>query len=317
MIFGSQLMKWDQFRYYQQSVREEGRFPAYCQQLQNRLIKHDFRRPIQLNEDLHQQDKLATWVEFLNYEYSKYDKTADFVSRWQSQHDDAWKILVDSNFLKPSETEESLWGLRFGIQLENEEIEAQMAVESAASVVKSAEKLPKRALPRMKEKLSAARSRLAMAEMSLNKISKRRNLIVDFHRQTKSYKIAKTDANNQSILLRWILQQVPLIESELNPGVSSGKVSTGLTSQRRSKRKLIDDQNLIPVAKRQKVGKGATTTHSNIYASTDHETSAQQVRRPRTRASTLDDRRGVFEERFYNQLPRRSSRPKRPPERFQ
>lgn len=218
-----------------------------------------------------------------------------------------------------------------------------MAVESAASAVKSAEKPPNRALPQMIEKLSAARSRLT-------KISNRRNLIVKFHCQTKSYKSSKTDANNQSILLRWILQQVPLIESELNPKVSSGKVSTGSTSQRRSKRKLIDNENSMPEnsmpgAKRQKVGQGARTKHINIYPSTNHETSAQQVMRtgnfhsnsgvlrfdqplPRTRASELrsdheksgtmlDDRRGVFEERFYIQLPRRSSRLKRPPERFQ
>lgn len=204
------------------------------------------------------------------------------MNRWQLQHDEARKILVDSNFLKPSKTKESLWGLRFGIQLENEEIKTQLAMEFTASVVKSPEKPPKRALLWMKEKLSATRSRLAMLKMSLNKINKRRNLIVDFHRQKKSYKTAKTDANNQSILLQWILQQVPLIESELNPGVSSGKISTGSTSQQSFKHKLINDQNPIPSAKKQKVGKGTMTTHSNIYASTEHETSAQQVEQTRS-----------------------------------
>lgn len=82
------------------------------------------------------------WVEFLNYEYRKYDEKADFVRRRQTQHDKAWKMLVDSKFLKPSEAEESLWGLSFGIQLNNEEIQATMDVESAALIVKSEEKIP-------------------------------------------------------------------------------------------------------------------------------------------------------------------------------
>lgn len=302
-------MEWTEFRGYQRSVREEGRFPAYCQQLQNRLGKHDFRRPTQLNEDLHRQNKLATWVEFLNYEYSKHDSMANIGSRLKRQHDEAWNILVDSNVLKPSETEKSLWGLPFGIQLEKEELDAKMAVEYAASVVMSTEKSSEWAPPQMKERLSAAKLKLDTAIHSLENIRKRRNLIVDFHCQTKSYNIAETYANNQLILLRWILQQVPLIESELIPKVSSGEVSTKSSPKQRSKR-LNDDSNL-GAAKRRKGGEGATTTHSNIPASTDHGPGASKLTSDREKSGEVPD------DRVYNPLPRRSSRFRCPPKRFQ
>lgn len=189
----------------------------------------------------------------------------------------------------------------------------------------------------MKETLSAAKLKLDTATHSLENISKRRNLIVDFHCQTKSYNIAKTYTNNQRILLRWILQQVPLIESEPIPKLSSGKVSTQTPKQRSERRK--DGSN--STAKRRKVGIGATTTHSNIPASTNHGPSARQTQSfhansdilltqplPWTRASKLTSDREksgtmmknwsqVYDEKIYNPLPRRSSRLRRPPERFQ
>jgi hypothetical protein len=106
---------------------------------------------------------LATWIESLNYEYRKYDKYVNTSKRLQSRHDESWKKLVDANVLKPFETEESLWVFGIGFQLENEEVEAKKAVESATSVIKSAEQdlmkaqsasLSGRSLSRMEQKLS-------------------------------------------------------------------------------------------------------------------------------------------------------------------
>ena len=68
---------------------------------------------------------MATWIEFLNYEYWKYDRSAGVVNRRQSRYDEAWKKLVDASVLKPFETEESLWAFGFGFQLKSEEIEAE------------------------------------------------------------------------------------------------------------------------------------------------------------------------------------------------
>jgi len=59
-------------------MRKEDRFPTYCLLVQKRLTRHGFERPFQLDEDLDQQDKLATWIEFLNYEYQDYEDHAKF-----------------------------------------------------------------------------------------------------------------------------------------------------------------------------------------------------------------------------------------------
>ncbi len=70
-------------------MRKEGRFPIYRQRVQERLTRHGFERPFQLDKDLDKQDKLATWIEFLNYEYQDYDKDMKFVESHQPEYDAA------------------------------------------------------------------------------------------------------------------------------------------------------------------------------------------------------------------------------------
>ena len=115
---------------------------------------------------------------------------------------------MDANVLKPLETEESLCVFGIWLQLKNEEIEAEKAMEPAISVTKSAEQdllraqsagLSGRSLSRIEQKLSAAKSKLAATIKSLEWIIRRRNLIGDYNDETKSYRIAKDDTEDQSI----------------------------------------------------------------------------------------------------------------------
>lgn len=87
-VYGCQLVEWESFREHQRSERKKG-FSAYCQRLHDRLARHGFKQPFQLDEELYRQDKTATWIEFLNYEYWKYDISAGVVSLRQSRHDKA------------------------------------------------------------------------------------------------------------------------------------------------------------------------------------------------------------------------------------
>ena len=66
--------------------------------------------PFKPNKELDQQDKLMTWIEFLNHEYQNYDRSVAICNHWQPQHDEAWDKLVALMVLEPWETEESLWG---------------------------------------------------------------------------------------------------------------------------------------------------------------------------------------------------------------
>jgi hypothetical protein len=60
--------------------------------------------------------------------------------------------------------------------------------------------------------LAAAQSRLDKANQSLALIKAQNDRITVFHEKIKSYKIVKRKANDHSILLRWILEQIPLID---------------------------------------------------------------------------------------------------------
>ncbi|EPE25350.1 hypothetical protein GLAREA_01262 [Glarea lozoyensis ATCC 20868] len=260
-VFSCQLGSWKSFREYQRLHREQGRFPAHCARLRDRLKSHGFDRSIQLIEDLDQQNNLATWFEYLNFEYTKYDHSTSLIRRRQSRYDKAWKNVVDLKVLRPMETEESIWIFGMGAQMKGEEVEAEETVELAKLTVRAAEKqlhnaesgrLPKQNLSQRKKKLSAAKTKLNAATDSLEHITKRRNIIVDFHRQTKTFVIAKEEVARQSLLLRWMLQQVPLIERESNltEVASTDSAVDNPGNQRKLKRDRADDDNEKPSSKR-------------------------------------------------------------------
>ncbi|KAF4618136.1 hypothetical protein G7Y89_g14972 [Cudoniella acicularis] len=265
MVFSIQLGRWQPFRKHQQSVREKGRFPAYCQRLHDRLRSHGFERSVQLDEEPDRQDKLTTWVEFLNYEYRKYDHTAGVIKLGQTRHEEAWKKLMDSKVLRPMETEESLWDSGIGFQLENEQAEALKTVESAASTATSAEKVLLKTqstgvstslIRHLERELSVAACKLTATTNSFEQARIRRTLITDFHYRTKSYKIAKEDAASHRILLQWIRQQIPLIELELNP-VKVIETDSGRSNSRREqslKHNRANDCGKEPISKQQRKG---------------------------------------------------------------
>ncbi|KAH9203744.1 hypothetical protein DL95DRAFT_399072 [Leptodontidium sp. 2 PMI_412] len=373
MVFGQQENTWKEFRESQRRMRtdgplevgsvfpalpaEPGRFAAYCQRLHKRLARHGFERSFQLNEDPDRQDQLTTWIEYLGYEYMEYERHANIMKRLQPQYNEAWKKLVDSKVLKPFETEES-FKYFFFLQLKQEETDAEKVKESATSIVKLADRawqkaqsagLTRQSLWQMEQKLSIARSKLTAATKSLEQISRRRELIRKFKLQTKSYRIAKGDANHQSILLRWILQQVPLIELELNATKVSEKDSTEVNGgrQRRLKRQRQDGENhtLLKSKTRPSTLRETSSTqqprqmrssYTNPSALPSKPCSQRALRasRPSNTKSdsakscvVLDDSARVSKGRRRKKFSlgstpnsrvlRRSSRPRRPPERFQ
>ncbi|KAK3935219.1 hypothetical protein QBC46DRAFT_358433 [Diplogelasinospora grovesii] len=67
-------------------------------------------------------------------------------------------------------------------------------------------------------------------------LKSRSYLITEFVRGTWDYQGAKGDVERHSILLRWILEQVPLVEAELN----ESKASKGNSHTRHgTKRRLV------------------------------------------------------------------------------
>ncbi|TAQ88568.1 hypothetical protein B7494_g3121 [Chlorociboria aeruginascens] len=222
-VFGSQRGYWESFRKHQQRMRKSSRFPVYCQRVQDRLRRHGFERPFQLHKDLEQQEKLTTWIEFLQVQYEACDSYENIVVRDQSKYDEAWKTLEETKVLRPWETAEYI-GSHIPEAL-YEEVRVVKAVDDATLAVKAAERAfqeaqdsgsSEQSLSQLEENLAATRSKLAVSKTSFESCKRRAGFTDQWFAATREYRMAKPSGERAKILARWILQQVPLIELELN-----------------------------------------------------------------------------------------------------
>ncbi|KAK3940771.1 hypothetical protein QBC46DRAFT_449292 [Diplogelasinospora grovesii] len=187
-----------------------GRYHDYVEAVRRRLSRHNFTRTFQLEEDPKCQDRLTTWIEYLNYEYWWYDSYVPAAKRLQQRYDAAWKELVDSKVLRPSETEEVISGERDA---------AERTVRSAMSAIERAKNDTQQSslTPEQRSKrLTEAQSGLDAAKKCLESVKERNKHIFSFSNVARDYGNAKERVDHHEILLRWILEQIPLIELELN-----------------------------------------------------------------------------------------------------
>ncbi|KAF2193575.1 hypothetical protein K469DRAFT_745128 [Zopfia rhizophila CBS 207.26] len=247
VIVSGQYRTWESFVGRQQpTTNEEGRFSMYVRAVKDRLTKHGFTRTFQLDEDPARQDKLTTWIEYLGYEYWWYDQYA--LSKCQQQRlDDAWKKLVNAKVLRPFETQEFICSIESGFLERSERERAEEAVESAKSAVMLARKAisdpghAKRSPKEYQQRLVEAQFKLDAAEKEYGSIKRRHNLIYEFTERTKNNRFSKRNAECHSILLQWMLQQLPLIELELKQSDMTGNDSDGRGCRRRLKLNRPDE----------------------------------------------------------------------------
>lgn len=217
--------------------------PNYTEAAKKLLAEYDFSRPFQLQDDPKQQDKLTTWIEYLGYACAVHYRYPRVVEKLQPDYDKAWKTLVDSEVLRPFETEEYVCDIVSAFQCQSEEDQAQKAVKSAEAVLLAVQKTshdPRDSRLAPPARLQMAQSRLDAAKESLQLITRRNDLTTDFKRAARNYLIAKEDADRHSAKLRWILEQVPLVEAELR---ESDAAKGGPHTGRGTKRRLGHDQD--------------------------------------------------------------------------
>ncbi|KAL8913492.1 MAG: hypothetical protein Q9171_001680 [Xanthocarpia ochracea] len=299
MVFEAQMHEWRAFRQYQRHHREGGRFPKYVELVKRSLARHEFTRPFEPLEDLEHQDELTTWVEFLDYEYWLYDKDMRFLERRQPQYDEAWKELVGSHILRHFETEAFVCSIDSAFYHQAESLQAEKVVESARSNVTSAQKSitnlqPSSHLKReqQQQQVREAQFKLDAAVESLALIERRSSLILQFLNKLRRYEVhdplprsylmVKADAESRSLLCKWILQQIPLIELASIPVGRAGKDSTvpDARLQRSSKRTVADGTDGERCSKRQRqVREGSTvdfgTPKPSVNPSRSHHKGSQ------------------------------------------
>ncbi|KAH8656454.1 hypothetical protein BGZ61DRAFT_466529 [Ilyonectria robusta] len=245
-----QLLRRRQRRLYRE--RDCDGFHDYAAAVKRRLTRHDFTQPFELEEDPKKQDRLATWIEYLNYEYWWLDKYIGDIERLEPKHDKAWQELVDAKIPRPHETKEFVRTAASGMECQTEEDQAMKAVQMAESEAKRIYVLtqedPKRLrIPKAKRisMLKVGAEKLLAAKRRFGQIRKRNDRITEFVRATFDYADARRNAARHRVLVQWVLEQVPLIEAEM---AQSDASKTMPPAASRTKRKLTNDAE--PVGRR-------------------------------------------------------------------
>ncbi|KAI9163526.1 hypothetical protein HJFPF1_05143 [Paramyrothecium foliicola] len=222
--------------------RERGcrSFRDYAEAVKRRLARHDFNQPFELDQDPKKQDKLTTWIEYLNYEYWWLDTYTREIERLEPEHDKLWQELVGKNVLKAHDTKDFVRTDESAMERETEKAQTWKAVEKAEDegtrIYHLTQKDPRRLrIPRPKrismmrhaaEKIFAAKRRSAEAR-------RRSFLVVQFVRATFGYDDARRAAARHRILVQWVLDQVPLVASEVNPFKANRPGSDGRRTTKR------------------------------------------------------------------------------------
>ncbi|KAH6849900.1 hypothetical protein B0I37DRAFT_427720 [Chaetomium sp. MPI-CAGE-AT-0009] len=204
-------------------MKGENRFPVYVQAAQTRLKRHGFTREFQPARNHLHQDELTTWIEYLNYEYWAHDNLAEEAAQRQPRYEQTLRALLDGEVLLPGETAESVTEFHFHLQLSGEQYRAEEAVKNAESNVEARQEAlanTKNSAHRLEQDKSLARlqERLKEAIEALTAIETRVRLIVAYCNAYEPYKVARDKVANHQLLLKWILDQFPLVEAELTEG---------------------------------------------------------------------------------------------------
>ncbi|KAF1994221.1 hypothetical protein P154DRAFT_624896 [Amniculicola lignicola CBS 123094] len=197
-------------------------FADYVNAVKRRLARHGFTRPFELKEDPKQQDDLSTWIEYLGFEYWWLDRYTDTIDRLKPSYNKAWQMLVDSKVLRPHETQEYVPTDECAMRDDAEYHQAWDALKRArkhAEQVYTSTQLDSNRLSIPKaercQRLKTASQKLRTANAWVSSTEKRNKLIREYVLGTWSTRTAKKDAARHRTLLAWILEQIPLIETEL------------------------------------------------------------------------------------------------------
>ncbi|KAF5010728.1 hypothetical protein FDECE_3115 [Fusarium decemcellulare] len=181
------------------------------------VFERQWERTFQLEKNSADQDELSQWIEYLCFECFEYEKLS-----WYKQHHEpykeAWRKLVDSKTLRPHETLEKIENIECEATCENERTKLRQAVEEARSHVLLAERDlldPCVRGPTAQRKLFESQAELDTAIKTFDIFQGRKDAIDEFRGATAIYREARRGARRHRILLRWIRDQIPLIEKEL------------------------------------------------------------------------------------------------------
>ncbi|KAH7317095.1 hypothetical protein B0I35DRAFT_355028 [Stachybotrys elegans] len=212
-------------------------FTSYCQSVKRRLSRHGVKRSLSLRKSPRHQDRLMTWLEYLNFEYWWFDRFNEPYEKLKPDNDQAWQKLLGLDLLKSHETEDYCHSVLSAFQHDREEEEAVKQVEDlmeeAREVWDLTHKHPEHydTDERIDMKVCAT-ERLQTAQKRLHHIRRRNKEVANYVQATRDYHDAKKNVVRHRLLVEWVLGQILVIEAEMK------KDDARISKSRQMKRRL-------------------------------------------------------------------------------
>lgn len=217
---GHHLVDWIQFREAQRQGRKQGAFSRHDSQVRAILSRHNFDKQIQLTEDPSQQDPLSTWAEYLALKYRAYDRHQRAYQRKQQHFDREWKKLQGAGIVPASDTPDDFNGKRIAAAQEQKVRKARTALQSAEAKLQSA-----KAAHDSEERILELQARIVQLQQTLDAAKKGSSMMTAFLDATSGYWGLQKESQRQEKFLKWMLQQVPIIEQEMEDAEGRSKRS--------------------------------------------------------------------------------------------
>ncbi|KAF6789679.1 hypothetical protein CSOJ01_14735 [Colletotrichum sojae] len=248
----------------QQSIRRRQRrlcrergcngFEEYTSAVRRRLASHGFSQNFDLSVDPGKQDKLTTWIEYLNCECWWLDQYQSTIERLQPAYDEAWQELLSLNILRPHETEKFPRTLESPLERGSEEEEAYQNVAHARArardvFVLTQEDPDRTKIPKQKRiaMLQTSTKSILDAEKRAHDIRTRNDHITIFIRATSECVDARKNAARHTELVWWVRDLVEVVRSE-----TIGQTKRAANGSRCGRG--IQKQVLDPIGARSKAG---------------------------------------------------------------
>ncbi|KAF4594713.1 ankyrin 2,3/unc44 [Ophiocordyceps camponoti-floridani] len=216
-------------RFWQKNRGQECHdFPSYMKAVKRRLARHGFTRSFLLKEDAKIQDRLATWIEYLNFEYWGLDQYHALAEEQRLNRDKAWVEIVAANIVDLRELPIFMRASERFRQPSAEVAHHDKAVEDAKMLLDHLFHLI-REDPDMGNELDVVHKRMKSFVQNYRHLD-------EFEDYAKTYRCAMRDVDLQKGRLQWVLEQIPLIEAESETETRGSKRSRSTEEDESSKR---------------------------------------------------------------------------------
>lgn len=209
-VQGHHVEDWIQFREHQRRMRERGSFAAYASQVQALLLEESFKKDVHLHEDPGEQDDLTTWAEYLALKYGVQHAHLRAATKGQRLLEQEWKRMQDAGILRPSDTPSSLSDSR-AVAAEERQVQTSTRALRAAEATLHASQ----ARQHTGAHIESLKLKVEELRQSLDVSLRRSSVIRRYCWLSKDVTESANEAERLGKFIRWMLQQVPMIEEEM------------------------------------------------------------------------------------------------------